>query len=83
MTIYNALITMSAEPGPRTLGLTVDNVDLCVQANDEMRRASFGRRGYKSPLKLSYPFQLEAYLSIFLIFFGYEYPSQLIYIICF
>jgi hypothetical protein len=26
--IYNALITMSAEPGPRTLGLTVNNVDL-------------------------------------------------------
>ena len=38
MTIYNALITMSAEPGPRTLGLTVNNVDLWVQANDEMRR---------------------------------------------
>jgi hypothetical protein len=39
MTIYNSLITtMSAEPGPRTLGLTVNNVDLCVQANDEMRR---------------------------------------------
>jgi hypothetical protein len=36
--IYNALITMSAEPGPRTLGLTVNNVDLWVQANDEMRR---------------------------------------------
>ena len=38
MTIYNALITMSAEPGPRTLGLTVNNVDLWVQANDEMTR---------------------------------------------
>jgi RecG-like helicase len=36
--IYNALITMSAEPGPRTLGLTVNNVDLWVQANDEMTR---------------------------------------------